>query len=313
MNLAPLVVFVYNRPGHTKRLFDSLSLDPLFFNTELIVYSDGPRSEEDRDNVISVRNILRDLGAYRSIVAHFSEHNLGLSRSILKGVNETLSNYETAIFLEDDLVVSNQLLYFMNSALELYKSCDKVSCISGYSYPGVKNSDEFYFLKGGDCWGWGTWRRAWQKFEPCPEKLISKFNTKELINEFDRGGSYPFYQTLVDNKNKVNDSWAIRWHASCFLENTFTLYPPESYIKNMGFDGSGMHCDKLDIFDVEVSENIYNLLIKLPEEDPLVIQNLTKLYKTLKINTKSSLSSPFHKMLNILWNLVSASKRDKFY
>jgi hypothetical protein len=113
--------------------------------------------------------------------------------------------------------------------------------------------DSSFFLRGGDCWGWGTWRDRWELFENDGATLLSRLEENKVCEIFDFQGSYPFTQMLRDQISGLNNSWAIRWHASLFLENRLTLYPAKSLINNTGFDGTGTHTGVSNVFSQKVS------------------------------------------------------------
>ena len=143
----------------------------------------------------------------------------------------------------------------MNQAMEMYKDEKKVASIHGFIYPTKENLPETFFLRGADCSGWGTWQRAWNFFEKDATKLLGKLSNRKLCDEFDYNGAYPFTNMLKDFIKGENNSWAIRWYASAFLEDMLTLYPGKPLIENIGMDGSGTHCGQTNVFDVELSVN----------------------------------------------------------
>ena len=73
-----------------------------------------------------------------------------------------------------------------------------------------------------------------------------------MIRDFDFDGSYDFSGMLRNQIAGKNNSWAIRWYASAFVQERLTLYPGRSLVKNIGFDGSGMHCTPLNDFNVNL-------------------------------------------------------------
>jgi hypothetical protein len=146
----------------------------------------------------------------------------------------------------------------MNSALELYNSDERVGCIHGWNYDldFSDYNESTFFLTGADCWGWATWKRSWNLFNVSSKELlthIDKFNLKYILN---RRGRYNYYNMLKDNFNGLNNSWAIRWHASLIINYKYCLYPTKTLVKNIGLDGSGTHCSDDDIeqwFDFNTS------------------------------------------------------------
>ncbi len=180
--------------------------------------------------------------------------NLGLSQSIISGVNEVLEEHESIIVLEDDIIPSPFFLKYMNEALNKYSVIDRVGCIHAYSYPCSNPLPDTFFLRGADCWGWGTWKNSWNLFQENGQTLLDKILKSELSYQFDLDGTYPFTQMLRDQISGRNDSWAIRWHASMFLANKLCLYPGKSLVKNIGCDGSGTNCQQTSKFDSAESE-----------------------------------------------------------
>ena len=256
MQTAPVVLFTYNRLQHTKRTINALRLNSLAATSDLIIYSDGPRSPRGTTNVDSVRDYLREIEGFRSVKIVTRPQNLGLARSIIEGVNEVLNVYDRVIVLEDDMETSTHFLEFMNSSLELYATDTEVASIHGYVYPVNESLPETFFLRGADCWGWATWKRAWDTFELDGQRSLDQLQARELVSEFNFGGAADFTEMLDRQIRGKNNSWAIRWHASAFLKGMLTLYPGRALVRNIGSDSSGNHCGSTDAFDVgDVSEN----------------------------------------------------------
>jgi hypothetical protein len=138
----------------------------------------------------------------------------------------------------------------MNEALNIYRHNDTVISIHGYVYPLKSKLPETFFLRGADCWGWATWDRGWNLFEPSGNRILHELKDKNMIKQFNYNGT--FNNTKMLNER---DSWCIRWHASAFLKNKLTLYPGVSLVNNIGLDGTGVHCGTTHYYDSEVSKN----------------------------------------------------------
>lgn len=245
MKLAPVALFVYNRVWHTKQTVEALQKNKQASDTDLIIYADGIKdinNKEQVEQVKGVRDYIKNIAGFKSLKLVEREENWGLARSITTGVSEVLTHYERVIVMEDDLVSSRYFLQFMNEALELYENDEEVVSIHGYIYPVKGKLPETFFIKGADCWGWATWRRGWELYEDDGQKLLDQFDKREK-HDFNFYNSYPYIQMLIDQINRGNDSWAIRWYAAAFLKGKLTLYPGRSLLKNVGFDQNGTHCD----------------------------------------------------------------------
>ncbi len=251
--LARIALFTYNRPVHTQKVLEALCDNKLASQSELIIFSDGAKREADIDRVLKTREVIKKVIGFKNIELVFRENNFGLAKSIISGVTELIDTYQKLIILEDDLVTSPYFLKFMNDALDYYENDDRVISVNGYRYPFKKETENNYFLKGADCWGWATWKRGWNLFKPDGQKLLAQIREQKAEYEFDVLGSYPYCKMLQDQVEGRNDSWAIRWQASAFLQKKMTLYPKTSLVQNIGIDGSGTHSNTSSVFDTFLS------------------------------------------------------------
>jgi hypothetical protein len=241
MTLAPIAIFAFNRPDALIRLLDSLQMNPEFKESKTYIFIDGARNVSEQFLVSEVERIARELHTQSDVEVIRHKSNLGLAKSIISGISSVLGKHESAIILEDDLVVSENFLSFCNAGLSYYESNLDVASIQGFSHQISYRKNETYFLLGADCWGWATWRNRWQQFEPDGSKLLKKLKDSRRENEFDLQGAYPYTRMLERQVLGLVDSWAIRWHASMFLENRLSLYPSQTLVENYGQDGSGTH------------------------------------------------------------------------
>lgn len=252
--LAPILLFVYSRLEHLKKTIQSLQSNELSKESDLVIYSDAPANELHCAGVEKVRRYIKGVVGFKSIQIYYQNNNVGLSNSIISGVSCVLRSFDKVIVLEDDLVVSPYFLSFMNSALEKYAQTNNVASVHGYVYPCKDRLPSTFFLRGADCWGWGTWARAWDKFNPNGQSLLNDIKRGKLDRYFDFDGSYPFTKMLEDQIQGKNDSWAIRWNASIFLRNELTLYPGISLVENIGNDGSGTHRSNESLYAVRLAD-----------------------------------------------------------
>lgn len=246
-NLAPIALFVYNRPKHTSRTLKALSKNSLIGSSEIFVFADGPKPDASRDelrNIESVRELIRRINWCKKVTVIERPENWGLAKSIIDGVTTLVSKQGKVIVLEDDIVTSTGFLSFMNGALEKYKDNHKIWHVSGYWYP-VKGGSELpdtFFLHTATCWGWGTWQRAWKNFCQDSLELLKAIGYEcSAIEAFNLNSAYPFFEHLKAQSVGQLNSWAIRWYASIFINRALSLHPKKSFTNNIGFDGSGTH------------------------------------------------------------------------
>ena len=163
-----------------------------------------------------------------------------MAKNIVSGIDYVLKKEKKIIVLEDDLITSKYFLKYMNINLKVFQKNKNVASIHGYIYPiNKKNLNNNFFIRGADCWGWGTWRRSWKIYEKNTNKLINNIINRKQIKQFNFNNSKNYFEMLKKNLHKTEKSWAIQWYASAFLQNMLTLYPKYTFVKNIGLDGSG--------------------------------------------------------------------------
>lgn len=252
-NLAPIALFVYNRLWHTKQTIESLKANMLANESDLIIYSDGPKNNSENlfENQISeineVRKYIKSVKGFRTIKIIERDENYGLARNIIDGVTETISKNGKIIVLEDDIITSPAFILFMNQALEFYEDKRKVWHISGWNYP-IKKEDlgEVFFWKMMNCWGWATWSDRWDYFIRDTDYFLNAFKSRKTKREFNLDNSINFYSHLELNKIGKLNTWAIYWYSVIFENDGLALNPTQSYTFNIGFDGSGTNCGESD-------------------------------------------------------------------
>lgn len=268
MNLSPIILFVYNRPWHTKQTVEALQKNEMATDSELFIYSDGPRdTEESKAAVAEVRKYLKGVGGFKRITIAENSKNLGLANSVIKGISEVVNKYGRVIVLEDDLVTAPGFLRYMNQALERYEDEEQVMQISGHMFDvEIEAETDAIFLPFPNSWGWATWKRAWEHFDPLMTGYEQLKKDRRLRHKFNREGTRDFFNMLKLQLKGEIDSWAIRWYLSVFLIRGLTLFPTNSLVKNIGFDNSGTHCrNSPSMQPIDFSWTILSKDIQFPE------------------------------------------------
>lgn len=244
--LAPVALFVFNRPVHTRRTLEALRQNELSGQTHLYIFCDGcRRGQNDEELVTEVRTVVASEKWCGSVTITAVDDNRGLARSIRDGIDVVLSEHDRVIVLEDDIETSSGFLAFMNDALELYALDERVMNVSGYLPETSYQSrlPETFFVKLMACWGWATWKRAWRLASWDAGELLRDLARRTGgLDEFDMDGTYPYSDQLRLNRDGTLRTWAVFWAASCFLRDGLSLFPGRSLVRNIGLDGSGENC-----------------------------------------------------------------------
>jgi len=234
-----------------------LRQNPLAAQSQLYVFSDGPKTAADAPAVAEVRSFLETLSGFAQIEVEASAENRGLAQSVIRGVTGVLQIHGRAIVLEDDLRFSSDFLQFMNAALDTYASRPDVFSVSGYRYPMVLPPDyasDVLLLPRASSWGWGTWLDRWETVDwemTYFEKLAKNPAARQPLL---RGGD-DLWPMLQKQHRGAISSWAVRWSYAHAAQGAYCLHPTQSKVQNTGADGSGTHSGNTRRYDVGLSEN----------------------------------------------------------
>ena len=247
---APIVLFVYNRPDHTRRAIEALAKNSLASDSDLWIFSDGPKSRGAISSVLKVREYLAGLDAaaiFNSVSIAQSHKNKGLAKSIISGVSKVMESRDNVIVLEDDLIAAPDFLSFMNDSLAFYCSMP-VGAISGYS-PIKRLPDDYIesvYVSSRSCsWGWATWKDRWQNVDWDASDFEQFRRNGKLKRAFDSTGADRFNRLRRRVQYNI-DSWSIIFGFNLFMKNLLVIYPTVNRISNIGCDGSGVHSESGD-------------------------------------------------------------------
>ena len=284
---SPIIIFVYNRKDKLEKLIKSLIKNHESKYSELYIFSDSYKSENDRIKVNEVREYidkLRSINAFKNVVINKSETNKGLSKSIIEGVSEVLNKYDKAIIIEDDNIVSPDFIDYMNRGLEFYRFDSRIWAISGYSrnitFPYDYNHD-IYLMQRISSYSWATWKDRWDltkwDIEDIYPSYLFDYKKRKIFSKC--GEDRPLMLDALICK-KVN-SWAIRFEYSMVENNAFSVLPCVSRVKCNGNDGSGTHSKKENhIFDTILSDGKNMVQFETIEQDERIREEFIKPYKS---------------------------------
>lgn len=251
---APIVLFAYDRPGHLRQTIEALAGNDGAGESELVVYSDGPKDADSADSVEAVRDYLRSVAGFRSVTVVERERNLGLAASVIAGVTEVLARTPSVIVMEDDLLTSRNFLVFVNAALSTYEQRPDVFSVTGYNYPlriPPTYREDAYLSYRGSSWGWGTWRDRWNRVDWAVSDYADFVMDARSQELFRRGGD-DLAPMLERQMAGELDSWSIRFDYAHYKHDAFCVHPVVSKVQNIGFDGSGVHCGDSDDYSVDL-------------------------------------------------------------
>lgn len=310
MIYAPIALFTYNRADHTQKAVESLLKNEEAKDTELFIFSDGAKNEKAAEGVKKNREYIHEIKklegiGFKTVTLIEREKNWGLADNLIAGITELTDKYGRVIVVEDDLIVSPYFLKYMNDALEKYKDDERVSSISAFLNPVDCDVPNTFFLRYFACWGWATWKRGWDLLINDDRELLKRLRWKK--NDFNIGGTGPFYGILYCDKVGLNNSWAIRFYASQFLAGKLQLFPGRTMAIQSGMDGTGTHSGISSVYD-----NMKLSLVPIELEDVLVEENRDMYWKFSKFygkGQKNTLGTKINRLKSFVRRLLGIDYR----
>lgn len=242
--MSPICLFVYKRYETTKLMLESLLACPECKDSELYVFMDEARNDDEAKAVERVRRLFDNLQGFKKVNLFPARMNKGMANSVIDGVTKVLQEHDDIIVLEDDLVVSPDFLQFMNAALKTYKDRSDIWSISGYT-PRLQELEGdgrngVFVVPRAQCWGWATWSDRWETVDWEVSDFSRLAQSKELRKEFDKGGN-DLFRTLEMERRERIESWAVRWAYAAAKQSRWTVNPMQSKVQNIGLKSSESH------------------------------------------------------------------------
>lgn len=259
------VLFTYNRSEHTKQVLSALEKNTVI-PSKLYIFQDGLACNAHKHEWEKVNALIQQVD-WCDCEVIVSKENKGLAESIVSGINYVFENCDAAVILEDDCVPSPMFLYFMQCCFEKYERDKRVFSISGYAWP-IKTMESEYdiYACGRSCsWGWGTWKDRWNNYMRDYDSLI-RIRKDKMLSQYLATWGNDLEIMLVDTLMGKNDSWAVFWSLIIIEKMGICINPYRSLIKNIGFDGSGVHCSAGTNRFMVLTNDDHEGIFKLPDE-----------------------------------------------
>lgn len=241
----PILVFCYNRAESLKRLIYSIELNKNYKKHKYFFFCDGFKRKKFKNIIIkqNIKKIIKNFKVTKKII--FRKNNYGLAKNIILGVTEILKKNTAVIVLEDDLYLKKNFLEFINFSLNHFRNSFKIGSVTGYSYADkykLLSKKDFFYSYRHCSWGWGTWRKVWNKINWKKTDNDIVFSIKNNIypkNFLLSGSDFPILLKL-NNIGLIN-SWAIKFNYFCSKNNLYSFCPRFSLLENLGYGLDSTH------------------------------------------------------------------------
>ncbi len=302
-----VILIAFNRPNHLNRLLTSLKVNESFVDFPVILALDGPRNAEDlKLQKTIIREQTDTIEKHPDFKISQREANVGSKRHIIQTVSHQLTMYDAVIVLEDDLEVGAHFLSYMRTALIKYRHCKDVYHVSAFSHVVGEKEGQSFFIRYMNCWGWGTWRDRWDKFNDCSLYYMHSFSRDDR-KIFNCNGSHDFFRQIVENYHGIIDTWAIFWYATIFRHGGLCLTPGQSLVNNIGRDGSGERYGRcLSITNVDIKITVFPEFLEVDYAEEMRLSDWFEKQKTLMAEILKRLVYllPYHRQKAVMRQLL---------
>jgi hypothetical protein len=238
----PVVFIIFNRPELTKKVFETIrEAKP----KQLLVIADGARFPEEVEKCQQTKAIINDVDWNCEVLTNFSETNLGCRKRVYSGLDWVFSQVEEAIILEDDCLPHPSFFRYCETLLNYYRHDERIMVVSGDNFQDGQQRTHYsyYFSKYSHCWGWATWRRAWQYWNFNSEKWIEFRDAGLMKYVCDDPDEERYWVNIFNNLflEGKPDSWAYAWTFACWSQSGLTILPNTNLVSNIGFGDDATH------------------------------------------------------------------------
>jgi hypothetical protein len=292
----PVAFMIFNRPDTTKRVFEAIrQAQP----SKLLIIADGARPDRpgEAEKCQQVRDIIDVVDWDCEVLKNYADTNLGCQQRLLTGLNWVFSEVEEAIILEDDCLPDPTFFPFCQEILERYRDDMRVMSISGNNFQfGKKRTDHsYYFSRYFHCWGWATWRRAWQYNDP-EIKLLPTIKSGDWLKDIlgsDRAVKY--WQGILDRIHE-SKTWDYQWMFAHWIQSGLSIIPNENLVSNIGFGADATHTNVLNHPLANMTVNALKFPLNHP---PFLIRNvnadMSTEYKFYSVGIIDKVKNKIHK------------------
>ena len=303
---APVVLFVYKRPNHTKKILDKINqVKP----KKVYVIGDGWKCKDDKILVKKTRELISELTFKTEKL--FFDTNVGLRRNVEIGLNHVFNLEEKAIVLEDDTLPSLSFFHFCDILLKKHAENKQISMITGSNFKTEMTSNhknDYFFSKYPFIWGWATWRDRWEQLFDNKMTKWNEYKSSENFRKnfhFKRELNYWKERFNFHEKNLNFGTWDYPFHFGHFYYEKKTIVPKINLIENIGYDIPTSHNPKK-------TANLKTYELNFPLRHPTKYENIYNYDKFCSVGlfSKSKISQRIKNKLIKLFNLFK--KKTKF-
>jgi hypothetical protein len=246
---SPVLFLVFNRPVLTKRVFEEIRASK---PSTLYIAADGPRPGNQQDLLLcpEVRSIVSLIDWPCNFHTLFNETNRGCKNAVSAAIRWFFDREDEGIILEDDCVPASSFFRYCDDLLSRYRSDQRIFCITGSNAQegNLRGPASYYFSGLCNIWGWASWKRVWNLYDPDLKRYTETDAQLFLSNHFNDPVLVEYWISVFRKlKAGKTDTWDQQFQFIAFFENGLCATPNVNLVSNIGFGNHSTHThDPLD-------------------------------------------------------------------
>jgi len=232
----PVALVLFRRPDRTRQVFAAIrNARP----KRLFLIADGPRSPQEEADCEAARAVVEAVDWRCEVSRDFSPQNIGLKHRLPSGLDRVFAEVDRAIVLEDDCLPDGTFFRFCDELLDRYAEDERVMHVAGSQLldDPPRSAASYHFSRYAHIWGWGTWRRAWERFDVELREwhvLPGEERERRLRSIFGEDSERRYWRYVWDRSPEI-ENWDAQWSYALLAHGGLAANPNRNLVSNIGF------------------------------------------------------------------------------
>jgi hypothetical protein len=241
----PALIIIFNRPEVTAKVAEAIAKakPPLVF-----VFADGPRTDRpgEAEKCAATRAAIDRIDWPCDVLKNYSDVNLGCGRGVTSGIDWVFHQTDRAMIFEDDCLPDPSFFPFCDELLERYRDDERIMQIAGCNLQcgHRRGAHSYFFSRFNTCWGWATWRRAWNHMDLSMKKWSAYRHTSWVLDRVGDAAAARYLSQKFEDAYRAGgriDYFDYPWMFATWVQNGLCIVPNVNLVSNIGFGDHATH------------------------------------------------------------------------
>jgi len=236
----PVLILFFNNPNRLKQVFEQVKLAR---PSQLFLYQDGPRNDNDLEGINACREIVSDIDWDCTVHRMYQTKNYGCDPSEYISQKWAFSVVDKCVILEDDDVPSVSFFRFCKELLDKYENDERIAMIAGLNHDEITEDcpNSYLFTRNMSIWGWATWKRVVDRWTDDYSFLNDEYAKRKFEKMLHHDNLKKNIIKIAQKRCETGIPYYESIHMCNMLMNSgLSIVPQKNMIVNIGYD-NGVH------------------------------------------------------------------------